>query len=407
MEWRRVVAGAGIATGVLGLLAAAGARRPVIRHWPASVVQAAPCMPASEVPGATSVALGIAGGAAALAGGPAGLLGAVLNGAAVAAVAGLRGDAARSAAVFDAVLSGLPRPSVVIAPGLSGRAARAAHLRAADVPYGDDPAQRLDVWGPATPVVDAPVLVQVHGGGWTGGDKAVSASPLLAHLVEQGWVCVTVNYRLGPQERWPAMIVDVKRALAWVHAHIAEHGGDPGFVTISGGSAGGHLAALAAVTAGDPAFQPGFEGADTSVAAAVPVYAVLDFSIDEHGLFRTVEHNVTGTTWAEDSDTWLGASPLHRAGPDAPPFLVVHGSADTIASAAQSRRFVARMRALGDEVFHAELPRAQHGFDAFPTARTGHHVRAVHRFLSAVHSRHRVGAGLSDRPAPAPAQPPR
>ena len=403
MEWRRVVAGAGITTGALGLLAAAGARRPVIRRWPASVVQAAPCMPASETPGATSAALGIAGGAAALAGGSGGVLAAVLNGAAVAALAGLRGDAARSAAVFDAVLAGLPVPSEVPGSGVAGRAARRRYLRAADVAYGDDPAHRLDVWGPAVPLVDAPVLVQVHGGGWTGGDKALSASPLLAHLVEQGWVCVTVNYRLGPQERWPAMIVDVKRALAWVHAHIAEHGGDPSFVTISGGSAGGHLASLAALTAGDPAFQPGFADADTSVAAAVPVYGVHDFSIDENGLFHTVEHSVTGTSWAADSATWLGASPLHRARPGAPPFLVVHGSTDTIVAAGQSRRFVARMRALGNEVFHAELPRAQHGFDTFPTTRTRHHVRAVHRFLAAVHARHRVG----DRPAPAPAQPPR
>jgi acetyl esterase/lipase len=403
VDWRRVVAGAGIATGALGLLAAAGARRPVIRRWPASIVQAAPCMPASEAPGATSVALGIAGGAAALAGGAPGLVGAALNGVAVAALADLRGDAARSAAVFATALSGLPVPSAAPGSGVAGRAARARYLRAADLAYGDDPAQRLDVWGPEHPVVDAPVLVQVHGGGWTGGDKAVSASPLLAYLVEQGWVCVTVNYRLGPQERWPAMVVDVKRALAWVRAHIAGHGGDPGFVTISGGSAGGHLASLAALTAGDPALQPGFEGVDTSVAAAVPVYGVHDFSIDENGLFHTVEHSVTGTSWATDSATWLAASPLHRARPGAPPFLVVHGSADTIVAAGQSRRFVARMRALGNEVLHAELPHAQHGFDAFPTARTRHHVRAVHRFLAAVHARHR----LSDRPAPAPAQPPR
>jgi acetyl esterase/lipase len=356
------------------------------------------------VPGAVTALHAAVGVASLLRGGGAGAL---ANAAAIAALTGLRGDADRSARILDAALAGI----APVVPGRSagqartGRAARKRHLRAVDVPYGDEPAHRLDVWAPAglAPGSRAPVLVQVHGGGWTGGVKAVSASPLMAHLVERGWVCVTVNYRLGPQERWPAMIVDVKRALAWVHAHIAEHGGDPSFVTISGGSAGGHLASLAALTAGDPAFQPGFADADTSVAAAVPVYGVHDFSIDENGLFHTVEHSVTGTSWAADSATWLGASPLHRARPGAPPFLVVHGSTDTIVAAGQSRRFVARMRALGNEVFHAELPRAQHGFDTFPTTRTRHHVRAVHRFLAAVHARHRVG----DRPAPAPAQPPR
>lgn len=393
MVRRRVVTGAAAVLGSGGLLAAAGARRPVIRRWPLSVVQAAPCLPASEVPGAVSLLHAAATGGAALAGGPAGWAAAGLNALAVAALHDLRGDAARSAAAFDAALAGLPPAVDGPAPAgrtVAGRPARRRYLRAADLAYGDDPAHRLDVWGPEEPVTGAPVLVQVHGGGWTGGDKALSASPLLSHLVAHGWVCVTVNYRLGLTAGWPGMGVDVKRALAWVHAHVAEHGGDPAFVAISGGSAGGHLASLAAVTAGDPALQPGFEDADTSVVAAVPVYGVHDFSVDEHGLHGTVERAVTGTRFADDTDRWLSASPLHRLGPGAPPFLVVHGSADTIVSVHQSRRFVARSRELGNEVHYAELPHAQHGFDGFPTARTAHHVRAVHRFLSAVHARRPV-----------------
>ena len=96
-----------------------------------------------------------------------------------------------------------------------------------------------------------------------------------------------------------------------------------------------------------------------------------------------------------DAATWLAASPLHRAAAaqragTAPPMFVVHGSADTIVSVGQSRRFVRRLRQVGADVRYAELPRAQHGFDMFPTARTGHHVRAVHRFLDAVHTRYRA-----------------
>ena len=67
----------------------------------------------------------------------------------------------------------------------------------------------------------------------------------MGHLAARGWVCVTANYRLSPQATWPDHIVDVKRALAWTKANIAGHGGDPGFVVITGGSAGGHLCALA------------------------------------------------------------------------------------------------------------------------------------------------------------------
>lgn len=380
--------------GLAGALAAAGARRPVIRRWPLSLLQAAPCMPASEAPGPMSVLHAATGLGSLLRGGVAGAL---ANAVAVAALADLRRDAARSAEALDRALAPLgpaAGPPQAGGPGGGLRAARRRHLRADDLAYGEDPAQRLDVW--ARPDLDpagrAPVLVQVHGGGWTGGDKALSGAPLMSHLVERGWVCVTVNYRLGPGERWPCMIVDVKRAIAWVKDNIAPFGGDPDFVAISGGSAGGHLASLAAVSAGDPRFQPGFESADTSVAAAVPLYGVHDFATDEHGLFALLENKVIGTTRIDDADNWQAASPLHRAGPDAPPFLVIHGSADTIVAVGQSRRFTRRLAQVsGTDVLFAELPRAQHGFDGFRTARTAHTVRAVHRFLTAVHERYRSG----------------
>lgn len=383
-----------VVLGLLGTAAAAGARRPVIRRWPLSIVQAAPCLPASEAPGVLGAVHAAAGVAALARGGSRGLAGAAANALALAALADLRRDADRSARVLDAALAPLGGAPPENGRVTRGRAVRAVYRRAFDVAYGEHPAHRLDLWArPDLPRdAAAPVLVQVHGGGWTGGDKAGQAEPLLAHLSARGWVCVAVNYRLGPAEHWPAMIVDVKRALAWVRAHIAEHGGDPGFVAIAGGSAGGHLAALAALTPNDPGFQPGFEDADTTLAAAVSFYGVHDFTVDEHGLFALLEGKVIGTGPTEDEWSWRQASPVHRAGPHAPPFLVVHGSTDTVAGVGQSRRLVARLREVGARpVCYAELPRAQHGFDAFPTARTAHAVRAVHRFLAAVHERHRAG----------------
>ncbi len=393
----RIAAGGLLALGIEGLLAAGGARRPVVRVWPRSLLQAAPSLPASEVPGALTAVHAAAAGAALLSGGPLGVAAGVANGLAVAALADLRADADRSARVFDAALAGLPRPAEL--PGrLTGGAGRARHLRAEDVAYGDAPEQRLDVWGPPG-ARDAPVLVQVHGGGWTSGSRRVSAAPLLGHLVERGWVCVTVDYRLAPGHRLADQVADVKGALAWVRRGIAAHGGDPGFVAISGGSAGGHLASLAALTAGDPALRPSDIGADADapLAAAVPVYGVHDLSRDEHGLHRLLRDTVIGAPY--DPAVWLPLSPLHRvadavAAGAAPPFLVVHGTADTIVSVGQSRRFVRRMREAGADVRHAELPRAQHGFDSFPTSRTGHHVRAVHRFLTAVHDRYRSRGAL-------------
>lgn len=130
----------------------------------------------------------------------------------------------------------------------------------------------------------APVLVQVPGGAWVLGWRRPQAYPLLSHLASQGWVCVSVNYRVAPRHTWPDHIVDVKRALAWVKENIADYGGDPDFVAITGGSAGGHLAALAALTPNEPEFQPGFEEADTSVVAAAPIYGRYDwYSTDGEG----------------------------------------------------------------------------------------------------------------------------
>lgn len=124
----------------------------------------------------------------------------------------------------------------------------------------------------------APVLVQVPGGAWVIGMRRPQAYPLMSHLAARGWVCVSIGYRVSPRHTWPDHIVDVKRALAWVKQHIAEYGGDPDFIAITGGSAGGHLSSLAALTPNDPQFQPGFEDVDTRVQAAVPFYGIYDFT---------------------------------------------------------------------------------------------------------------------------------
>ena len=85
------------------------------------------------------------------------------------------------------------------------------------------------------------MLVYIHGGAWVIGDKREQGIPMMHELVQRGWVCVAINYRLSPKATWPDHIVDCKRAVAWVREHIAEYGGDPSFIAVSGGSAGGHL----------------------------------------------------------------------------------------------------------------------------------------------------------------------
>ncbi len=241
------------------------------------------------------------------------------------------------------------------------------------------------------PAAGAPVLVYIHGGAWVLGDKREQGLPMLYELARRGWVTVSVNYGLGPRTRWPGQVVDCKRALAWVKAHVAEHGGDPGFVAVSGGSAGGHLAALLALTPGVVAWQPGFEDADTSVAACVPFYGVYDCTGggDDRGyawaLRRLLELRVFPAHQRDDPEAYRDASPLCHVRQDAPPFLVLHGVNDTLVPVAEARRFVAALRQVSDQpVVYAELPGAQHGFDVLPSVRGAHTVAAVVRFLAGV-----------------------
>jgi acetyl esterase/lipase len=145
-----------------------------------------------------------------------------------------------------------------------------------NVRYGEHSRNRLDIHRPADHRTGCPVLVQVHGGAWVIGNSHQQGQPLMRKMASDGWVCVAINYRLSPKATFPDHIVDVKRSLAWVREHIHEYGGDPSTLVITGGSAGGHLAALAALTPNDPRFQPGFEDADTSVSACIPFYGVYD-----------------------------------------------------------------------------------------------------------------------------------
>jgi acetyl esterase/lipase len=270
--------------------------------------------------------------------------------------------------------------------------------RIGDLSYG--PAgkrNRLDVYRHRDRPPNAPLLLQVHGGGWVIGEKDTQGVPLMQHMAARGWVCVAMNYRLSPRDRFPAHLVDVKRALAWARAHAGELGADPSFVAVTGGSAGGHLAALMAVTPNDPEYQPGFEDADTSVQAAVPHYGVYDFAAQD-GAPAAVRRRdgylnryVMQAEADAAADAYARASPLLRVSPDAPPFLVVHGAHDTLVPVTEARAFVERLlRTSRQPVAYAELPGTQHAFDVFPSIRSAHVVRGVERFLAWCLARHRA-----------------
>jgi acetyl esterase/lipase len=280
------------------------------------------------------------------------------------------------------------------------RMRRAGVRRILHLPYGEPLAgdkggrNLLDVVLPDEPGENRPILLQIHGGAWMIGDKREQGGPLMGCLASRGWVCFAINYRLSPQAAFPAHIVDVKRALAWIRAHAREYGADPDFVAVTGGSAGGHLAALTALSQNDPAFQPGFEGADTRIAAAVPFYGVYDF-LDRAGIrgrqsmVKMLSRYVFQCRPEEKPELWESACPQRRVTDEAPPFLVVQGTHDTLVFVEEAREFVRALREKSKApVYYLEIKGAQHAFEVFHSARSQYAVRAAAAFLAAEHAKY-------------------
>jgi acetyl esterase/lipase len=276
-----------------------------------------------------------------------------------------------------------PRPGGVFATGQTRRRFVEKTVR-----YGPYKSNVADIWvRPDLPRDGkAPVLLQVPGGAWMIGMNRPQAYPLMSQLADHGWICVSIGYRISPKHAWPAHIVDVKRALAWVKANIAEYGGDPDSVYITGGSAGGHLCSLAALTPNNPAFQPGFEDADTSVAGAVPIYGryewVTENYPDRREFGSVLERMIVKLPFTDNRQLYIDASPIAHVGPDAPPFFILHGADDTVIPVQEAREFVEALRDVSTSpVIYSEIPYAQHAFDIFGSARGHYTASAVERFL--------------------------
>lgn len=210
----------------------------------------------------------------------------------------------------------------------------------ADLAYGSDPAQRVDVYAPAG-ATRAPVLVMVHGGGWRHGDKASPGvvQNKAARWLPRGFVLVSVNYRMLPQAGVAQQAEDVARALAFVQARAGDWGGDASRVVLMGHSAGAHLAALLAA---DPARVQHAGGKPWLGTVA------LDSAATDVESVMTRRHlPLYDTAFGEDPATWRALSPLRQLTPQATPLLLVCSSTRRDHPCAQADAMAAAMARLG------------------------------------------------------------
>lgn len=227
-----------------------------------------------------------------------------------------------------------------------------------DVQYGeaDGKPLLLDVIAPqGTLGTPRPAVIWLHGFAWLAGTRRDNLEiTMCAFLAAHGFFTASIEYRLSGEATFPAQIHDVKAAIRWLRASAADYGIDPEHIGVWGGSAGGHLAALAGLTGDLPELEghSGSTGYSSRVQAVAVASAPSDFlrpggevRNDADGLVA----RLFGGTVAERGDLMRLGSPIHQVRPGAPPFLIAHGTLDETVPFEQGERLHAALLAVGAE----------------------------------------------------------
>jgi acetyl esterase/lipase len=255
-------------------------------------------------------------------------------------------------------------------PALAAEAYAAPHTmempnpvyRLSDIPFlGAHRKEKLDLYFPSGPKrPDRPAVVFIHGGGFTGGDKAeYRSASVSADLCRAGYVVVSCNYVLGPKDKpgvWPQNIADCRNAVRWVRAHAKELGVNPDKIAVAGGSAGGYLALMVGLS--DDKTGPGGDLAakhSAKVSAVIDFYGVVNFS--KHG-----KGDVPGVPSA-GQQAYL---PELQCDAQDPAVLILHGTADTTVDIAQSDAMAKALRAAQTPYEYIVVDGAPHTFDLHP-----------------------------------------
>lgn len=242
------------------------------------------------------------------------------------------------------------------------------------IPYAENsPLQKLDVYLPGNGEGPFPTFIGIHGGGFSARSKALYGV-LGYHFAQQGYAFVAINYRLSPRDSYPAHVEDSFCALGWVHANAQTYGFDLNRVIVTGGSAGGYLAAMVA-TVDDPSLYledcPNALPSEDAVQAAVIFYGLYDFT---NAAEDFPAHETKGTL----ADYW--GAPLEEISPERlaemspiiqidgsePPFLILHGTADSSIPSWMSERFAEALALAGVDVELVLIEGARHAFELTP-----------------------------------------
>lgn len=229
--------------------------------------------------------------------------------------------------------------------------------------------EKADVYLPArrTPLTKSPAILLIHGGGWTTGDKAEEREINIAtNLAGDGYVVMSINYLLSKngQVTWPQNVHDCKTAVRWLRKNAQRFQIDPDHIGVIGGSAGGHLAALIAVTGPGDHLDP--DGPDPELSCQVQC------AVDLYGPIELLSYKdlpMFGKTRAQAAELYRAASPTTYVTKNTPPILILHGTADKSVSIEQSKLFARALEKAGAPFVLEIVEGAPHTFHLQPKQR--------------------------------------
>ncbi|RPI00866.1 MAG: alpha/beta hydrolase [Calditrichaeota bacterium] len=253
-----------------------------------------------------------------------------------------------------------------------------------DIAYASlSPAQKLDIYLPEQGEGPFPVILSIHGGAFRGGDKSDGQLTPMLEGLKRGYAVVSINYRMSGEAIFPAAVHDVKAAIRWIRAHAGEYHFDKDKIAAWGGSAGGHLCAMAGVSGEVTELEDlslGNPEQSSRVQAVVDWFGPTQFLLMDEQFKASGKGNPDHNESGSPESLYLGqkitevparvaaSSPETYITADDPPFLIQHGTDDQLVPVEQSIRFAEKVQTIGqDKCTLILLPGAKHGGPEFST----------------------------------------
>ncbi|MCF6223232.1 MAG: alpha/beta hydrolase [Flavobacteriaceae bacterium] len=220
---------------------------------------------------------------------------------------------------------------------------------------------KIDIYNKVGHTGDAPLIIFIHGGSWSGGDKR-DYKLYTIPFAQKGYITASVQYRLSNVAKFPAQLLDVNDAIKFLKKNAADYHIDASKIILVGGSAGGHLVLLSAYSNLDQFNKNGADGITAEVQGVVDIYGPTDFTLEGLRLHSSIS-KLMGKVYDEAPEAYEKASPIHYVSKNVPPTLIFHGTLDNLVPVSQSDTLNSKLEAAGVAVSYHRIDGWPHAMD--------------------------------------------